>query len=40
MATRDGQLSQRTETASAQRSILAAMEIPDPPRFYDFTPTT
>jgi len=31
MATSEGRVSQRTETTSAQRSILAAMDIPDPP---------
>jgi len=39
MATSEGQVSQRTETTSALRAILAAMQILDPPRFYDFTPS-
>lgn len=39
LATGDGQLAQRTATTAGQRTILAALELPDPPRFFDFTVT-
>lgn len=38
MATSEGNVSQRSELTSSGRSILAALGIPEPPRFYDFTP--
>ena len=38
MATAEGTVSQRTELTPAQRRILAALKLPEPPRFYDFTP--
>lgn len=39
LATNAGQLAQRTQLTPRQRSILSALELPEPPRFYDFTPT-
>ena len=41
LATADGQVAQRSATTPAHKTILAALDLPDPPRFYDFTgPTT
>lgn len=34
-ATNEGTVSQRTELTAGQRSILRALELPEPPRFYD-----
>jgi len=31
-------ISQRTDLTPAQRTILSALALPEPPRFYDFTP--
>ena len=38
LATNEGTVSQRTELTPGQRHILGALELPEPPRFYDFTP--
>ncbi len=38
LATNEGTVSQRTELGPGQRRILAALSLPEPPRFYDFTP--
>ena len=38
LATNEGTVAQRTELTPAQRRILHALELPEPPRFYDFTP--
>lgn len=40
LATNDGQVAQRSELTPHQRSILRALDLTDPPRFFDFTPTT
>jgi hypothetical protein len=40
LATRDGQAAQRGELTPGQRAILRALDLPQPPRFFDFTPTT
>lgn len=41
LATGDGQVAQRSATTPGQKTILAALDLPEPPRFYDFTvPTT
>jgi len=37
LATGDGQVAQRSATTTGQRTILAALELPEPPRFFDFT---
>ncbi len=37
LATPDGQVAQRTATTAGQKSILAALKLPEPPRFFDFT---
>ena len=38
LATSEGTAAQRTELTPAQRRILKALDLPEPPRFYDFTP--
>jgi hypothetical protein len=38
LATTEGTVSQRTELTPGHRRILKALELPEPPRFYDFTP--
>src|SRR6266536_1042905 len=38
LATSEGTVSQRTELTPGQRHILKALQLPEPPRFYDFTP--
>ena len=40
LATSEGQAAQRTELTHRQHQILAALKLPEPPRFHDFTPTT
>jgi hypothetical protein len=37
LATADGQVAQRSATTPGQRAILAALDLPEPPRFFDFT---
>lgn len=39
LATPHGQVVQRSELTPRHRSILAALGLPEPPRFHDFTPT-
>jgi transposase len=38
LATSEGTVAQRTELTPDQRRILGALSLPQPPRFYDFTP--
>ena len=38
LATTEGTVSQRTELTAGHRRILGALSLPEPPRFYDFTP--
>ena len=38
LATSEGTVAQRTELTARHRQILGALELPEPPRFYDFTP--
>jgi Transposase DDE domain len=40
LATTDGQVAQRSELTAGQRSILHALDLTEPPRFFDFTPAT
>jgi hypothetical protein len=41
LATADGQVAQRSATTPGQKTVLAALALPEPPRFFDFTvPTT
>ena len=37
LATDVGQLAQRTATTPGQQTILRALDLPEPPRFFDFT---
>jgi transposase len=38
LATGDGSVAQRSQATPGQRDILAALDLPEPPRFHDFTP--
>jgi hypothetical protein len=38
LATADGSVAQRSLATPGQRAILAALDLPEPPRFFDFTP--
>jgi transposase len=38
LTTTDGQVSQRSELTPRQRTILTALDLPEPPRFHEFTP--
>ena len=40
LATDAGTVAQRGELTASQRAILTALDLPEPPRFYDFTPAT
>ena len=40
LATSDGQVAQRSRTTPGQQQILTALQLPEPPRFFDFTLTT
>ncbi len=40
LATADGHVAQRSATTTGQKAILAALELPEPARFFDFTATT
>ncbi|MEP6649888.1 MAG: hypothetical protein ABJA74_08230, partial [Lapillicoccus sp.] len=37
LATPDGQVAQRSATTPGQKTILTALELPEPPKFFDFT---
>ena len=37
LATAHGQVAQRSATTPGQKTILAALELPEHPRFFDFT---
>ncbi|MHB8669976.1 MAG: IS1634 family transposase [Acidimicrobiales bacterium] len=39
LATTEGHVAQRSELTPGHRSILRALDLPEPPRFFDFTPT-
>lgn len=38
LATAHGTVAQRSTTTPGQRTILTALELPEPPKFFDFTP--
>jgi len=38
LATNEGTVAQRTELTPGQRHIIKTLDLPEPPRFYDFTP--
>jgi len=40
LSTPDGQVAQRSATTNGQKTILAALELDEPPRFFDFTAGT
>jgi hypothetical protein len=40
LATADGQVAQRSTLTSGHKAILTALELPEPPRFFDFTVPT
>jgi hypothetical protein len=37
LATADGRVAQRSQTTSGQKTILAALDLPEPPKYLDFT---
>ena len=37
LATADGLVAQRSALTAGHKSILAALKLPEPPRFFDFT---
>jgi hypothetical protein len=37
LATTDGHVAQRSATTAGQKHILTSLELPDPPKFFDFT---
>jgi hypothetical protein len=37
LATPDGQVAQRSATTAGQKTILGALKLPEPPRFFDFS---
>ncbi|WP_222432401.1 hypothetical protein [Leekyejoonella antrihumi] len=40
LATSDGRVAQRSATTAGQQAIFAALSLPEPPRFFDFTTHT
>ena len=40
LATPNGRVAQRCQATPGQRAILTALDLPEPPRFFDFTPAT
>ena len=38
LATSHGTIAQRSQTTPAQRTVLNALRLPEPPKFFDFTP--
>ena len=38
LATADGRVAQRSAPTSGHKTILAALDLPEPPRYLDFTP--
>ncbi len=39
IATADGRVAQRSTTTTGQKTILAALELPEPPKYLNFTPS-
>ena len=37
LATADGRTAQRSLTPDGQQAILRALDLPEPPKFFDFT---
>jgi hypothetical protein len=40
LATPDGQVAQRGQLSPHQAATLRTLDLPEPPRFFDFTPTS
>ena len=40
LATADGRVAQRSTLTTGQKAILAALDLPEPPKYLDFTPST
>jgi hypothetical protein len=40
LATADGRVAQRSTTTPGQQAMLRALNLPEPPRFFDFTVPT
>lgn len=40
LATADGEVAQRGQLMPTQLALLRTLELPEPPRFFDFTPTS
>jgi hypothetical protein len=40
LATGSGTVAQRSMLTPGQKAILTALDLPEPPRFFDFTPTS
>ena len=40
LTTADGQVAQRSTLTTAQQATLTALDLPEPPRFFDFTAPT
>ena len=40
LATSDGHVAQRSQLTAGQKSILAALKLPEPPKFLNFTATS
>jgi len=38
LATADGRVAQRSALTSGQKTILTALELPEPHKYFDFTP--
>ncbi len=37
LATNEGQVAQRSATTPGQKTILTPLNLPEPPKFFDFT---
>jgi hypothetical protein len=40
LATGHGQVAQRSALTAGHKALLAALELPEPPRFFDFSPAS
>lgn len=40
LATADGRVAQRSATTTGQKTILDALQLPEPPKYLDFTTMT
>lgn len=37
LATADGRVAQRSATTAGQKTVLTALELPEPPKYFEFT---